>query len=98
MQMKSCANGLLIRCMQHHVSSIVNMSMFSCRWAFLHTDMSGTNILLKYTSRHYYMTHVFVSENWNVQGQHPNSPIMSTASWAEADGTPQPGWVCETGI
>jgi hypothetical protein len=44
------------------------------------------------------MTRVFVPENWNVQGQHLNSPIMSTARWAEADGTPQPGWVRENRI
>jgi hypothetical protein len=44
------------------------------------------------------MTRVFVPENWNVQGRHVTSPIMATASWAVADGTPKPSWACENRI
>ena len=53
---------------------------------------------LKATSRHYYMTRVFVPENWNVQGQHLTSPIMSMASWDDGNGTPKPSWARENRV
>lgn len=67
--------------------------------AFFHTVMVYL-IAHQSTSRHYYMTQVFVPHNWSdtIQGQHITSPIMSTDSWHVDDGTPKPKWVCENRV
>jgi len=56
------------------------------------------HVFVQATSRHYYMTRVFVPENWNVQGQHLTSPIMSMASWDDGNGTPKPSWARENRV
>ncbi|KIM73243.1 hypothetical protein PILCRDRAFT_93144 [Piloderma croceum F 1598] len=56
------------------------------------------HVFVQATSRHYYMTRVFVPENWNIQGQHLTSPIMSMASWDDDNGTPKPLWACENRV
>jgi len=86
-------------------SAFQNADGESCEW--LIEKMYATSrkfyceyahVLVQRTSRHYYMTRVFVPENWNVQGRHVTSPIMATASWAVADGSPKPSWACENRI